>query len=95
MGCSKLTSRYISDHPFFQETIPWTKNARGEDCLPLFHDLTIRVPVLTCKQELRGHGETPLGADISALGTEDALGDIDADTFCFREKFDGMGRTDL
>jgi len=36
-----------------------------------------------------------LRADIIALGAEDALGDIDADTLCCREKFDGMCWADL
>ena len=36
-----------------------------------------------------------LRADVIALGAEDALGDIDADTLCFREELDGMGRQTL
>ena len=36
-----------------------------------------------------------LRADVIALGAEDTLGDIDADTLCCREKFDGMGGADL
>jgi len=61
----------------------------------LLNNLTLRVSVLACKQELRGHVQGILRADIIALGAEDALGDIDADTLCFREELDGMGRADL
>jgi len=36
-----------------------------------------------------------LRADVIALGAEDALCNINADTLCCREKFDGMGGADL
>jgi len=48
----------------------------------LLNDLGLRVPVLAGKQKLRGHVQGTLWADIIALGAENALGDIDADTLC-------------
>jgi len=46
------------------------------------NNLAVCKPVLARKQELRGHVQAILRADIIALGAEDALGDIDANTFC-------------
>jgi hypothetical protein len=48
----------------------------------LLNNLTFREPVLACQQELRGHVQGTLRADIIALGAEDTLGDINTDTLC-------------
>jgi len=75
--------------------MPAKKNTKREEFLLLFHNLTVCKPVFRREQELRGHVQAILRADVIALGAEDALGDIDADTLCCREKFDGMGGADL
>lgn len=75
--------------------MPATKNTKREEFLLLFNNLTVCKPVFRREQELRGHVQAILRADVIALRAEDALGDIDADTLCCREKFDGMGGADL
>jgi len=76
-------------------TNPTDKKTKREELLLLFHNLTVCKPVFRSEQELRSHVQAILRADVIALGAEDALGNIDADTLCCREKFDGMGGADL
>jgi len=68
------------------------KISKKESLPCLLNYLGLRIPVLAGEQKLRGHVQGTLRADIIALGAENALGDIDADTLCFRKKFDGMCR---
>jgi hypothetical protein len=84
----KWFNKYLRTHPA-------NKNTKREGFLLLFHNLDLREPVFRRKQELRGHVQAILRADVIALGAEDALGDIDTDSLCCREKFDGMGGADL
>ena len=66
----------------YMRTNPTDKKTKREELLLLFHNLTVCKPVFRREQELRSHVQAILRADIIALGAEDALGDIDADTLC-------------
>ena len=67
----------------YQQTIRQAEiKSKRESFFGLLNDLGICIPVFAGKQKLRSHVQGTLRADIIALGAENALGDIDADTLC-------------
>jgi hypothetical protein len=60
----ELPVKHFFYQEFYYSRFLRTIKIQKERGFLLLNNLALRVPVLACKQELRGHGETPLGANL-------------------------------